>query len=144
MIWFWSREQQQLRVETRYDNETSDFVVAIEHPDGHQECERFPNLVELRKRLVALEQQFAAEHWTPAGEPLFVPDGFPNRPLTPEAAGGVPFEPGGRTITKRTYSARTRRFDITLSGMLATNESSWTIDKVIETSWGVGETAIDA
>ena len=82
MIWFWSRDSQKLQVETRYDNDATEFVLVIHHPDGHDESERFADIEVFRKRLVVLERQFEAERWTPVGPPVIEPEGFPKRRLT--------------------------------------------------------------
>ena len=142
MIWFFSRKNQHIRLETRYDNDTSEFVVAIERPDGRRETERFSDLVAYRKRLVALEEQCEAEHWTPSGLPLIVPEGFPNRRLAPDVTGRVVAGHQGRATVTRTYSIGMRAFEITLSEISAENCSSWTVERVMDTSGGGREVAI--
>lgn len=142
MIWFWSRENQEMRLETRYDNDTAEFVVAIQYPDGRQESERFSDIEVLRKRLIALEQKFAAEHWTQAGAPIFVPDGFPNRRLAPELSGVGLGGHGARSTATRSYSIGVRTFDITLSSAAVTKDSSWTVASVIDTTRGGREVVI--
>ena len=44
MLWFWNRNRETLRLETRYDNETSEFLVTIHAPGGESENERFTDL----------------------------------------------------------------------------------------------------
>ena len=39
MLWFFEREKESLRVETRYDNDTSEFVTVVRYPDGHEHTE---------------------------------------------------------------------------------------------------------
>jgi hypothetical protein len=41
MVWYYKREQASLSVETRYDNETAEYVAIVVRPDGHQQTERF-------------------------------------------------------------------------------------------------------
>lgn len=43
MLWFFERDDEFLKLETRYDNDTSEFVVIVRYPDGHQRSERFPD-----------------------------------------------------------------------------------------------------
>lgn len=41
MIWFYERDKVALRLETRYDNTTAEYVAVLHHPDGRQELQRF-------------------------------------------------------------------------------------------------------
>lgn len=82
MVWFWTRDNQDLKFETRYDNDTSEFVVALVWPDGRQDIERFTQIEAFRQRLVALEHRLEEDRWKNVGPPIFVPDGFPNKRLT--------------------------------------------------------------
>jgi len=77
MIWFYSRDDQWMRLEMRYDNDTAEFVVVLRHPDGRQGTERFPDLSGFSKCVVALEQRVKDEDWSQSGPPLLVPEGFP-------------------------------------------------------------------
>lgn len=79
MIWFWSREKEKMRLETRYDNDTSEYVMVVERPDGKREIERFSDIGVFRTRLIALEQRLEADRWTQSGRPEVVPEWFPNR-----------------------------------------------------------------
>jgi hypothetical protein len=40
MLWFFERDDESLKLETRYDNDTSEFVVIVRHPDGREHTER--------------------------------------------------------------------------------------------------------
>jgi hypothetical protein len=82
MVWFWTRDKDELEVETRYDNETSEFVVSVVSPkDERRDTERFKDIEAFRARLVLLERQLEAKSWQHSGPPLFIPEGFPNRRL---------------------------------------------------------------
>jgi len=81
MIWFWMRGDEKMQVETRFDNNTSEFVIVTRHPDGHEDFERFPDLVSFRKRLHSLERKYETDKWAQSRGPEIVPDGFPKRPL---------------------------------------------------------------
>jgi hypothetical protein len=82
MVWFWMRGSEQLQLETRYDNDTEEFVVTVISSDGNSRTERFTDLKAFRARLVLLEEQLEAKAWRNSGPPLLVPEGFPNRRLT--------------------------------------------------------------
>ena len=77
MIWFYTRENESLRLETRYDNDTFEYVGVMTHPDGRQETKRFETVETFRAWLVSLEQALSAEHWTPTGAPHVLPEGWP-------------------------------------------------------------------
>ena len=78
MLWCFERHNELLRVETRYDNETSEFVAIVRHPDGREETHRFATADAFRSWLTAFEQTLAAEQWTSQGPPLFLPEGWPD------------------------------------------------------------------
>lgn len=82
MLWFFEREEQALRLETRYDNDAAEFVVTVQWPDGRQQTERFTELEACRAWLVALENALEAERWNPQGPPIFLPYGWPDRRLS--------------------------------------------------------------
>jgi hypothetical protein len=41
MVWFWSRNQEELQFETMYDNDTAEFLVRLTFSNGTQSTERF-------------------------------------------------------------------------------------------------------
>lgn len=80
MVWFYKRDHALLSIETRYDNETAEYVATVVHPDGRQQTERFFTREAFRERLMALEQQLQHEHWMPDGPVHVLPDGWPDKP----------------------------------------------------------------
>ncbi len=79
MLWLWARGADKLELETRYDNDTGDFVVTRRWSDGRQRTERFRGLADFRTRLVELERELETERWSNTGPPVLLPDGWPNR-----------------------------------------------------------------
>ncbi len=142
MIWFWSRDSQEMRLETRYDNETSEFILVVHYADGRQQTERFAGSAAYRTRLHVLEQQFEAERWTPSGKPLIVPEGFPRRRLSPEVAGYTRTPDQGEGLARRMYRVGGRTFQVTLATSSQGVESSWRIVSAVETSRGEQELLI--
>jgi hypothetical protein len=67
MLWFYERDTIVLRLETRYDNATAEYVALLHHPDGRQELQRFNKPEAFRQWLVALDQTLAADQWTRKG-----------------------------------------------------------------------------
>jgi len=81
MLWFFERGEESLRLETRYDNDTAEFVASVRWPDGREKVERFTELEEFRRWLVAFDHAIEAERWTP-NAPVILPSGWPNKRLT--------------------------------------------------------------
>ena len=79
MVWFFERSQESLRLETRYDNETREYVVIVHYPDGREETERFTDPLKYRARLLDLEDHLDSERWLPDGPPMILADGWPNK-----------------------------------------------------------------
>jgi hypothetical protein len=80
MVWFYKRDSVSLSLETRYDNDTAEYVAIVFHPDGHRQTERFDRREALREWLLALEQRLAHERWAADGPPHILPDGWPDKP----------------------------------------------------------------
>jgi len=82
MLWFFDRDDESLKLETRYDNETSEFVVIVRYPNGAEHEKRFANAGEFRTWLEAFERDLAMQRWTGRGGPVILPYGWPDEPLT--------------------------------------------------------------
>jgi len=76
MVFFFSRGGAKVRLETRFDNATREYVLDIVWPDRASEVERFHNTDEFQARLTVLEEQLAADHWTQVGSPELLPSGW--------------------------------------------------------------------
>ncbi len=79
MLWFYGRDNERLEVETRFDNETLEYVLIIRWPDQRSVTERFPDAGTFQTRLSALEQDFGADRWQKAGAPILLADGWPDK-----------------------------------------------------------------
>src|SRR5579871_6287432 len=79
MIWFYTRDQQSLTLETRYDNVTSEYVALVVNANGQAETRRFNALNEFRAWLVKFEQSLNAERWRSNGPPHFLAEGWPDK-----------------------------------------------------------------
>jgi len=82
MVWFWTRDREELQFETMYDNDVAEFLVRLTYSNGTQRTERFATIDAFKKRVTQLEQELELERWKNSGPPLFVPEGFPNKRLT--------------------------------------------------------------
>jgi hypothetical protein len=63
MLWIYQRGPETLRVETRFDNDTNEYVVIVYREDGTQQAERFKEPASFRTRLEMLEKQLDRERW---------------------------------------------------------------------------------
>lgn len=76
MVWLYEREGGSLRVETRFDSATNEFVLEVTWPGKSPESERFRNIDGFKTRVLALEQQLDASRWTQVGSPEILPHGW--------------------------------------------------------------------
>jgi hypothetical protein len=63
VLWFFSRDANELRVETRYDNGAAEYVLIVHWPDGRRETGRFSTLADFRERVVELQRTIEVEGW---------------------------------------------------------------------------------
>ena len=75
MIWLFERAAQAIRIETRFDRASGEYVLVTEERNGTRETERFRDAAAFRLRLKALEQQLESNHWTRTG-PFLLRDGW--------------------------------------------------------------------
>ena len=80
MVWFFERDDESLRLATRYDNDSAEFVVVVRYPDGHEHSERFANADALRRWLEAFEQNLGVLRWVGRSWPVVLPYGWPDKP----------------------------------------------------------------
>ena len=57
MLWFYSQDSLTIRIETRYDNRTAEYVLVVHWSPDHRQEERFATAVLFRKRVLELETQ---------------------------------------------------------------------------------------
>ena len=76
MIWIFKREHESLRLETRYDKETNEYVLIVHSPDGGQQIERFNDGDAFQTRLDTLDKQLSSEKWRYVGAPVLLRDGW--------------------------------------------------------------------
>ena len=76
MIWRFERGDEVVRVETRVDNTSGEFVVEIAWAGRPPATERFKDTAAFRARILELEGQLADDHWKQAGGPKLLWDGW--------------------------------------------------------------------
>ena len=77
MLWFYERNDDCLRVETKYDREASEYVVMVRYADGREQIQRFAETIAFRIWLESLERTLQKERWTLRGGTEILPDGWP-------------------------------------------------------------------
>jgi hypothetical protein len=76
MIWIFERAEESLRLETRYDNDTTEYVLILHYPDGSDQTERFSDSAAFQTRLDSLDRTLARQNWQYVGAPVLLPDGW--------------------------------------------------------------------
>jgi hypothetical protein len=79
MLWFYTRDRESLSLETRYDNESHEYVGILTHPDGRRETKRFPTAQAFREWLVTVDHTLTNGKWAQNGAPHILPDGWPDK-----------------------------------------------------------------
>ena len=82
MVWFFERDDEQIQVETRFDNAAREYVVIVRRAEQQDEVTRFRDADSLRTRLVELTRELEEKDWLAAGPPVILPDGWPDKPPT--------------------------------------------------------------
>ena len=79
MLWFYRRDNESMSLETRYDNQTLEYLGILTHPDGRRETRRFPTALAFRGWLVTLDRKLTARRWAQNGLPHILSDGWPDK-----------------------------------------------------------------
>jgi len=80
MIWLYERGPEVLRIETRFDQATSEFELIWHRPDGSTESERFATEATFRARLENIEEALKSDHWNINGSPQILSAGWKDGP----------------------------------------------------------------
>jgi hypothetical protein len=80
MVWFYTRDQQSLTLETRYDNVTHEFVAVLTGLGGSPITKRFATAETFQEWIVSIERDLAAGQWAASGAPHILPDGWRDKP----------------------------------------------------------------
>jgi hypothetical protein len=76
MVWFFARGNDSVKVETRFDNASKEFVLEVAWGNRPVETERFKDLTEFQQRVTAVEKRLEAEAWSQVGNPEILPHGW--------------------------------------------------------------------
>ena len=81
MIWLYERGAEVLRVETRFNNLSSQFELVWHRPDGTAESEFFATEDQFRQRLESIEAALKTDHWNINGSPQVLSNGWKDAAL---------------------------------------------------------------
>ena len=76
MIWTFERNDEVVRLETRIDNITGEYLLVCAWAERSPEMERFRDRAEFEFRIRALEAYLAADQWSQVGDPTILSDGW--------------------------------------------------------------------
>ena len=76
MIWFFARGNEAVRVETRFDNASGEYVLEIEWPNKPLEIERFRDHAAFEARVAGIEARLRTESWAQVGGPEILREGW--------------------------------------------------------------------
>jgi hypothetical protein len=76
MVWFFARGNDSVKVETRFDNSSQEFVLDVAWADRPAATERFSDLAEFQARVLVIEAELEAGAWAQIGNPEILPHGW--------------------------------------------------------------------
>jgi len=76
MVWFFARGNDSVRVETRFDNSSREFVLEVAWANRPLETERFTDLSAFQARVMVVEAQLEAGAFAQVGNPEILPHGW--------------------------------------------------------------------
>ena len=80
VLWFYSQDLLAIKIETRYDNVTEEYVLILHRSSDDRHEERFATLSTFRERILEVQKQIKNEGWTQQGPPTILLDGWPDKP----------------------------------------------------------------
>ena len=76
MVWFYRRSGEALRIETRFDSATNEYVLEVAWPGRPVVTERVSDPDAFETRVLALERQLDEERWQQDGSPEILLHGW--------------------------------------------------------------------
>lgn len=75
MLWIYERGDEDLRIQTTYDNATKEYVITLTR-SSNTTVERFNNVDRFKFRLDILERQVKRERWNRTHHPVILSEGW--------------------------------------------------------------------
>ena len=76
MVWFFARGNEAVRVETRFDNASREYVLEVDWANRPLEIERFREHAAFEARVADIEARLKADAFAQLGAPEILPDGW--------------------------------------------------------------------
>lgn len=76
MIWFFHRAGAEMRVVTRFDQTSGEYVVEVEWPGRDKVLERYTDYDAFNQRVQRLHMELIESRWTQHGTPAIITDGW--------------------------------------------------------------------
>jgi hypothetical protein len=76
VIWFFQRSGQEMRVITRFDNASAEYIVEVEWPDRDRVIERYADYGPFNARVQRLHVELVESQWQQDGTPELLGDGW--------------------------------------------------------------------
>jgi hypothetical protein len=83
VIWFFQRADEEMRVITRFDRNSEEYVVEIEWPQRDKIIERYTDYGAFNVRVQRLHMELLESRWAQNGTPAVMNDGW-RGPVTNE------------------------------------------------------------
>ena len=126
MFWVFSRDRDEIRLETSSDVSSTEFVVDVIRADGRHGTERFADQRQFWTWLLAMRRALAAHEWTLAGPFRTAKAGLP--PIRATSAGGL----AESNPIVQTWQRGDRTFRIAMSMKALLGISRWVIEEVTD------------
>jgi hypothetical protein len=76
MVWFFARGNEALRVETRFDNSSREYVLEVDWANRPLGTERFRDHAAFEARVAIVEARLRADAYAQVGGPQILADGW--------------------------------------------------------------------
>lgn len=76
MVWFFHRSGQDMRVVTRFDRRSEEYVLEVHWADRPPEHERFASFEAFNQRVQALQAELTGNRWMQSGPPALLAHGW--------------------------------------------------------------------
>ena len=76
MVWFFQRAGLEMRIVTRFDRSSREYVVEVEWPNRPAAIERYADYEAFNSRVQKLQVELLESRWEPHGMPALIADGW--------------------------------------------------------------------
>ena len=76
MVWLFERNDEVVKIETRYDSSAEAYVLRLVWADGRESTEQYADASAFDARTLALERELMESRWVQQGGPRLQADGW--------------------------------------------------------------------